>query len=71
MEKIQIRKRHNDYYEDKYGNGISIMKEENGSGYYFLDTSMDFEGKFQKLKSAVKESFRCHISRNYIIVKSF
>jgi hypothetical protein len=70
--KEKIVKRFADYYEDENGNHVvSLTKEEDGSGYYFLDTTNGFTGGVFKEKSRTKDALERYVRRNYIVVRKF
>ena len=59
------------YYEDENGNAIAFNEEEDGSGYYFLDTTNGFSGGVSKSKATTKDALMRYISKNYKVVNQF
>ena len=70
--KEKIRKQFDGYYEDYRGEHVvSLVKEEDGSGYYFLDTTNGFSGGVSKSKASTKNALESYVAKNYNVVKQF
>ena len=70
--KEKIVKKFAGYYEDYRGEHVvSLVKEEDGSGYYFLDTTNGFTGGFFKEKSRTKDALERYVRKNYMVVSKF
>jgi hypothetical protein len=70
--KEKIRKQFDGYYEDYSGEHVvSLVEEEDGSGYYFLDTTNGFSGGVSKSKASTKDALEKYVTKNYNVVKQF
>jgi hypothetical protein len=69
--KPMIRKISEGYYEDENGDAIALNEEEDGSGYYFLDTTNGFSGGVSKTKAKTKDALMRYIAKNYKVVRTF
>jgi hypothetical protein len=69
--KKKIVKKFDGYYEDYRGEHVvSLVKEEDGSGYYFLDTTNGYAEVFKE-KSRTKNALERYVRKNYMVVSKF